>query len=567
MIESNVMGSTSLESVDHDAVVRRLYARSQWRLCSAAHFGGDETNRADMSLLRDADENLFIPGASIAGAARSFLARQYLAWPQYSHKDGIKNEPQELKRLFGGAQQASTVEDSDTMSALIVADAHCEQATTSIRDGVRVANESGSAVDKAKFDVEVVERGTEFELNLECIIRHGDDSDALVELFLLILQAFQQGNIRLGARTRRGYGKGKVESWKVRDLQMNNPEDVMAWLRREIWSCAETPLVLSPLQSEASIFLVHPEHRAECNLALPLLQSDQRRYFHIESNFSVCTSLLIRSAPAEVDAPDMVHLQSAGKHVVPGTSFAGAFRHRAALIAETLGWKPWETPDYEDADPVCEMFGPVHEQDRDDRQQGGLWASRIWIEEKLVKNVESRWQHRVAIDRFTGGSVDRALFNEKPVYPIPVGDLAQKASISNLRLTLILEEPEDAEIGLLLLTLRDFWQGHAALGGETSNGRGTMRGIKAAIRLKCGPSSDNEVWEFSRKGDNTSLRLKSPTLSNVEVWEFSHKSNRMTLVEGNDVFLKNCIAKAQSSPEHPPIGSRRPKKDRRNSNG
>ena len=552
------MGNTSLESVAHDAIVRRLYARGRWKLCSVAHFGGEETNIADMSLLRDEDENLFIPGASIAGAARSFLAQQRLPWAQY--QNGLTEEPPDLKHLFGGAEK------TDKMSALIVADAPCKQATTSIRDGVRVKTTSGTAADKAKFDVEVVERGAEFELNLECLIRHGDDSDALVELFLLILQAFQRGDIRLGARTRRGYGKGKVESWKVRDLQMNNPEDVMAWLRREIWSCAETPLVLRPLQSEESIYLVIPEHRSECTLAMPLLQPDQRQYFHIEADFSLRTSLLIRSAPAEVDAPDMIHIQSAGKPIVPGTSFAGAFRHRAALIAKTLGWKQWKTADYKDADPVCEMFGPVHEQDQADRQQSELWASRIWIEEKLVKNVESQWQHRVAIDRFTGASVDGALFNEKPVYPVPIGNLGQKASTPHLRLTLTLEEPEDAEIGLLLLTLRDFWQGHAALGGETSSGRGTLGGFKATIKLKCAPLSDDEVWEFSRKGDNASLRMKSPTLSDVEVWEFVHKDDRMTLVEGDDAFLKNCIAKAQSSPDRPPTGSRRPKKDRRNPN-
>ena len=559
------MNMTTTESKNDYRIIRRLYARGKWKLESVAHFGGDETGMTDMSLLQDENANPFIPGTSIAGAARSFLAQRCLPWDKY--RKG--RETPTLKRLFGGdmrQQRQQSERHKDNMSALIVADAHCKQASTSIRDGVRVDVQLGSAATGAKFDVEVVERGTEFTLNLECIIRQGDDGDALADLFLLILQAFQRGDIRLGARTRRGYGKGKVESWKVRDLQMNNPEDVMAWLRQAIWSCAETALVLSPLQSEASIFLVHPQHRSESNLAVPLLPPDQRRYFQIEADFALCTSLLIRSSPAEVDAPDMVHLQSAGQPVIPGTSFAGAFRHRAVLIANTLGWKPRKTPDYEDADPVCDMFGPVHEQDHDPRQQSELWASRIWIEEKLVKNVESRWQHRVAIDRFTGGSLEGALFNEKPVYPMPLGNLAQKASTPNLRLTLTLEEPEDAEIGLLLLTLRDFWQGHAALGGETSNGRGTLRGVKALLRLKRAPSSDTEVWEFSRKDDNISLRLKSPALSDVEVWEFVHKDNRMTLVEGNDAFLKNCVATAQSPPDRLPVGSRRPKKDRRNPN-
>ena len=196
MVENNVIKSATSKSVSDDTVVRRLYARGTWKLDSVAHFGGDETSIANMCLLKEAGGKPFIPGASIAGAARSFLARQRLPWAQYSHEDGLAKEPPELKRLFGGA------EETDTMSALIVADAHCEHAATSIRDGVRIIPESGSAADTAKFDVEVIERGTEFELNLECIIRHGDDGNALVDLFLVLLQAFQRGDIHLGARTR-----------------------------------------------------------------------------------------------------------------------------------------------------------------------------------------------------------------------------------------------------------------------------------------------------------------------------------------------------------------------------
>ena len=560
-----MVNTTTAESMDDFPIVRRLYARGKWKLESVAHFGGDETSVADMSLLQDENEKPFIPGASIAGAARSFLARQTQPWNKYrkGHEDLT------LKRLFGGdmrQQRQQSEKDNDNMSALIVADAHCEQASTSIRDGVRVDTRFGSAAAGAKFDVEVVERETEFELNLECVIRRGDNSDTLADMFLNLLQAFQHGGIRLGARTRRGYGHGKVESWKVRDLLMNDPEDVKAWLNRDIWSCAEKPLTLCPLQYDESICLVLPAHRPENTLAPPLLQPDQRRYFQIEADFALRTSLLIRSSPAEPDAPDMVHLQSAGKPVVPGTSFAGAFRHRAALIADILGWKPQKTNDYEDADAVCDMFGPIHKQKSNEEQehkedrQEELWASRIWIEEKLVQNVESQWQHRVAIDRFTGGSLDGALFNEKPVYPIRLDDFAQEASTPNLRLVLTLEEPEDAEIGLLLLTLRDFWQGHAALGGETSNGRGTLRGINATIKLKNSPASDTEVWEFSRKGSETEVRLKSPTLADVEVWKFSHKDKHMALDDGDKTFLESCVKVAQDYSNRP-AGSRRPKKE------
>ena len=495
-----------------DAVVRRLYARGNWKLRSVAHFGGDETGIADMCLLQDGDGNPFIPGASIAGTGRSFLAKMLLTWAGYSDPKGIDKEPPELKQLFGGADK------NDTMSALIVSDAVCvsEQAETSIRDGVRIDAKSGSAVDKAKFDVEVVERGTEFTLEFVCILREKDDQDKYAQLFLALLHAFQQGDIQLGARTRRGYGRGKVKFWDIRDLKMDKPHHVMAWLSGDVWQNNQGKTQLTPRP----------------------LPTDQRRYFRIEADFELRTSLLIRSSSEDPnkkdEVPDTTHLHSNEKPVVPGTSFAGAFRHRASLIANAIGWQKMD----KDTDTVCDMFGPVHKQDDnpEETQQTGLWASRVQIEERLVKRVELQWQDRVAIDRFTSGSLQNALFNEKPIYPFSLKEMGKKQDRPNIRLRLMLEEPEKAEIGLLLLTLRDFWYGHVALGGETSNGRGTLRGIKAQLKFK---DSNSPV---------------------PKVWKLSHKDKHMTIEKDDEGFLQSCVKEAQDY-SNSPSGSRRPKKD------
>ena len=491
-----------------DAVVRRLYACGTWKLGSAAHFGGNETGIADMCLLKDAKGNPFIPGASIAGAARSYLARKRMRWDNYSHPDGIKKEPTVLRRLFGGADA------DDTMSALIVADAKCvSEEITSIRDGVRVSMESGSAVEGAKFDVEVLERGTEFLLNFECIIRKGDDNAELTDLFLGLLYGFQKGDIQLGARTRRGYGRGKIDSWKVYDLQMDNPQHVLAWLQDK------------------------PESQNQSHLKPRQLLSDQRKYFRIEADFQLRTSLLIRSSSGDIKDPDMVHLHSNEKPVIPGTSFAGAFRQRAALIANAIGWEKHEK---KDEDLVCEMFGPIHNQGekREETKQSELWASRVTIEERLVENVKPQWQDRVAIDRFTGGSLQSALFNEKPVYPC----LIKPEPVTNVRFRLTLEEPEKAEIGLLLLTLRDFWYGHAALGGETSNGRGTLQGIKAKLIYK----------------DN-------PDPSKTKEWKLQDEDKRMVIEDDGD-FVQCCVAAAQNYKDRPKASRRPEKNSEENSN-
>ena len=497
------MGNTT-KSIDKDAVVRRLYAHGTWKLESVAHFGGGETGIADMSLLKDDKGKPFIPGTSVAGAARSFLARQGNPWGEYKKA----NEGEPLKRLFGGdmrQDRPQAEKNKDILSALIVADAICvsKQVKLSIRDGVRVVHESGSAAAGAKFDIEVVERGTEFKLLFTCVIREGEDQQSLEDLFLALLYAFQEGNIRLGARTRRGYGRGKVTSWKTRVLEMSNPEDVMAWLCDDPWS-RRTPnnLRLTPC-------------------LLPSI--DKRKYLSIEADFALRTSLLIRSSSSEPGGPDMIHLQSDGEPVVPGTSFAGAFRHRATLISKTIGWT--------DEDAVNKMFGYVREQSG--TQEAEAQASRIWIEEYLVENVrKDQWQNRVAIDRFTGGSLDGALFNEKPLYPICLKGVTAEKPERHLRFTLTLEEPEDAEIGLLLLTLRDFWHGHAALGGETSNGRGTLQGIKAWLKFK-------------------------HSESDTDVWKFLDKDKHMTLEKGDKDFLESCIKGTQNY-ANCPADSRRP---------
>ena len=482
-----MMNTTTAISVANDAVVRRLYARGIWVLHSPGHFGGSKTGRADMCLLRDQHGHPFVPAASIAGAARSYLARYSLPWLKY--QDGLTHELPALKRLFGGADK------NDTMSALIVDDAACDKTATTIRDSVRIDHKTGSAAAQAKFDVEIIECGTGFELNLQCIVRHGDLHDNVCMLekwFLALLHGFQTGDIHLGARTRRGYGRGKVEAWDIRDLQMKEPADVMAWLQDTVWSRPASALMPCPLPA------------------------DQRRYVHMQVDFALCTSLLIRSPSAGPQDPDVVHLQSGQQPVVPGTSMGGAFRHRATLIATVIGWSK---------DAVNEMFGPVHKQQTPAAHQEGLWASRVSIEEQTVSHVEPKRQHRVAIDRFTGGSLPGALFNEEPIFP--------QQPAPHLRLRLTLEEPNDAEIGLLLLTLRDFWYGHAALGGETGNGRGTLQGVKAELQLKRDVSTEAEIWQFA------------------------HEHNSMHLVQGDASMLKDCIDQAQC-PEHCPTGSRRP---------
>lgn len=98
-------------------------------------------------------------------------------------------------------------------------------------------------------------------------------------------------------------------------------------------------------------------------------------------------------------------------------------------------------------------------------------AGRVTVDESEITGPSRDIvQTRVKIDRFTGGAYESALFAEQPVFG------------GRFTLGLSLRAPTDAEVGLLLLVLKDLWTGFLPVGGSSSVGRGRLKGKEATIR-------------------------------------------------------------------------------------
>lgn len=123
--------------------------------------------------------------------------------------------------------------------------------------------------------------------------------------------------------------------------------------------------------------------------------------------------------------------------------------------------------------------------------------------------------------RFTGGAYEGALFTEQPL----VG-----AKDSEVELVLTLRPPIkdknqsdeqlkaqfNAEVGLLLLLLKDLWTGDLPIGGESGVGRGRLHGKHAKL-------THGETWEIGENEDGT-LQLPADTRSLEDfVGEFNKK--------------------------------------------
>lgn len=485
-------------------IVKRIVVEGKLVLETPARLGnGDADGLTDMPLYLDPLEGkALLTGASIAGALRSYLRERQLGYGQKGNDQNL------YAQLFGGVRPEDEEIDAranlSKLSPLMVSDALGDRPEIELRDGVQLDPETRTAKDEKKFDMELLAAGTTFPLRFELLMTKNDEA-TLLQALVIGLQGFEKGEIAMGGRKRRGLGRGKVEQWSIREYDLTTTTGLLDWL-----DGAGTPHLGSEI---ATLLGIRSEKLV-----------DHRQRFIIEATFALETSLLIRSGSGEAGSPDTVHLHSRRKHgevpILSGTSLTGALRARAVRIANTLGLPmvplPGQNKDDDEEVPeiIIHLFGG---EIKAAKGKTHLKASRlIGHEAEIQDGITNLVQNRVKIDRFTGGSFPTALFNQQPVF----GKYGWKTTVT---LNLELQKNSDtfeAQIGLLLLLLKDLWMGDLPLGGESSVGRGRLQGICATLKL------NDEEWKLSQnngepfsieKGDVTRLEHFVQALQEVAV--------------------------------------------------
>ena len=187
--------------------------------------------------------------------------------------------------------------------------------------------------------MEMLRAGTTFCLRFELLVPEGE-GDVLRRDLALALEGFKRGEIGLGARKRRGFGRCNVDEWRVWRYDLTTADGLIAWLAEERtgegWEAYN-------LVREAE-----GQSLAE-KLGVTIDDApDVRRRFDMSATFRLDGSLLVRSGQGEADlGPDAVHLHRPEPDasapdgikrtpVLPGTSLAGVLRARSLRIANTL---------------------------------------------------------------------------------------------------------------------------------------------------------------------------------------------------------------------------------------
>ncbi len=459
-------------------VIERIFIKGSLCLETPTHFGnGDGTALVDMPLLYDPSDGRtpLLTGASIAGALRNYLREFEKGYGWAEDKQAQDKSKAEL--LFGHLDETNQDRKATVYSWLMIDDALGEfpaHNPIEIRDGVTINPKTGTAEEGKKFDIELLTAGTTFELNFELWLT-GDDHDELLEALAIALQGLEAGNIGLGMRKRRGYGQCRVTGWQVARYKMDDVEGVLGWLNHSFAPKTE-------YQADILSLLFDEQLEADQVTAIKA-QKHSGEVFTLDATFQLKGSLLIRSDTGGSNAADMVHLRSwrngKEKPILSGTSLAGVIRGRALRIANTIKDKGAVATELVDG-----MFGKRIEESTDDPS-----GSRVLVKETEVKNgIKERIQNRVKIDRFTSGSYPQALFNQQPLFA-RTKDPTKVVVKLELRKNKGVDEKEEAvinkqfkaEVGLLLLVLKDLWTADLPVGGERSVGRGRLQGLHAAL--------------------------------------------------------------------------------------
>lgn len=359
-----------------------------------AVYGGQDATYTDALVSKDVNGLPYIPGTSIAGVIRHTL------------KDaGVDSDA-----ILGNQDEGSRTIFSDAL--LVGKEGVAVDGLASIdwddpfyrsfellplRQHVKI-NEKGTAVDGAKFDQEVVYKGARFVFSIEMV-----STEKTCGEIEEILNVLRSAELHFGSGSRKGYGSVKVMGLNKLDFNLSVPQEL------------ESYLALDSSLSSINALSNYGKYESDKVIRYALTLSPED-FMMFGSGFG----------DKEVDAVPVVESiieWEEGKPVfrdsctlIPASSLKGALRHRVAYHYNRLNHYWAGSADAKAADEnvaVRELFG--YEENTAERvlQVRGNVLFKDIIE---CANLPEKIFNHVAIDRFTGGALDGALFSEKATY-------------------------------------------------------------------------------------------------------------------------------------------------------
>lgn len=443
----------------------RKYYKIRFQLTSPLSVGCGKNQVTDSDIILDSRGLPYIPGTSLAGVYRRLFSEK-TAETYF----GANLTEERIRTSSGEGRNVLTESRIAVYDACLVPG---KQYVITKRDRVAL-DEYKVALPGAKFDFQILEPGAEFVTYIEQTMERDEEQYIGNE----IAYAWQQGSIRLGARTGKGYGATKsVEIFQCR-FDLADKKDLDRWLSFDLygtdqWIPDDAPVCMS--------------READSSERVRLEQACKAAGIHLQEKRLVCIriglkqagGLSVRQYTTDVGEADYMQMKRKdGVPVIPGTSWAGAFRAQMGRL----------NPAFARGSAMSELFfGKLKGKKAEESSK-----TRITFSESELEKEKWVTYTRNAIDRFTGGTVDGALYTERTCYD-GTTQLGILCDFSGL------EEEKIRNFGKTLAgAILDLHHGFLPVGGLTSVGHGLFRVTEVAVdqeKINLQDGNDREQYE------------------------------------------------------------------------
>ena len=421
---------------------------------------GNKGIKSDSLVLRDINGLPFIPGTTIAGLLRHTLgndADKYMG----SQEMGSPLIVTEAKMLDSDGTVLDGILSQDKLNSPFLM--YFRQLP--IRQHAKIGNR-GATIKGGKFDEEIVLKGTRFCLEMELLSDNDDDTK-----FKDILNTLNSDTFRIGSGSRSGFGEIEVvgSQCQYKKINLENSEQKKWYLKKssslsEKWQDAETIKLKTTTTKGWTTYEIQL-NPIDFMLFGSGFGNDKADMTFVRESFVDWST-----TPAMAKDREQVI-------IIPASSVKGALSHRLAFHYNKL--KKIFADDLPEGKKIDDFVGKNNEAVKavlgsegdsvggkiTNKMRGNVLMSDI-IQEAAIS---TKILNHVSIDRFTGGAIDGALFNEETLYG--------KGQTFNLKLIVNNDAFKDEDVQTAFEnTLRDLCSGMLPLGGGVNRGNGCFEG-------------------------------------------------------------------------------------------
>lgn len=449
---------------------------------------GEKGIKTDSLVVRDVNDLPFIPGTTLAGLIAHALGKE---------KEHLMGNQQEGSRLI--VTEAKLLDKHGKTIDGLVDLTQLDQENLAfianyerlpIRQHVRISHK-GSATDAGKFDEEVVLKGSRFCFEMELIAKEDESKK-----FNALLSIIQSPTFRIGSGSRSGFGRIKVVKCLYRALDLTAESDTELYLEKSSllgapwngWQNADDKLKEQTFCEGWTSYRLH--------------ELSPEDFMLFGSGFGDPKSgadMTYIQEPYITWNPDgtLATLTSIDKTIViPASSVKGALAHRTAFYYNKLtgitiksdgtlsGGKSIEEVTGTNNTAVKVIFGSEGEKNPETKKLENKQRGNILISDVIeVRELpQPKILNHVSIDRFTGGGIDGALFDEQTLYA--------KGEKFNINLMIADEAIADENVqSAFEAALKDVATGMLPLGGGVNRGNGVFMGKATKY------NNEKEQWE------------------------------------------------------------------------